>query len=450
MRKQTAYTLFLALILLQGSAWSDCTEHFFSDVDFPLVDQFVNSKRSLTFEDKKKNLKVFGDVRADWIWRKESEGMIELRGDGARDRFGIPIVPDQIEAKMNLMTDYSCRDFWGFMNIEFANFYGIERREGGCRDFPNSPQLLFGSGFCNLLCLKRAYMGMTVWKEEGKKLDLELGRKALYYNFDSRIQYKARVDGLFARYNNNLAKYAEGRSSDFFIKAMGFVIDYYTLYWGAVAETGIYNIFDTGFDWKYSFINWRNKKPNRCGVADPDGWRYTNSQITVDYNFRKPIFGKKLNLYGAYIINHSAARRTFIALSLMDGEELPPDIVLPDNAFVVNPDTENDAWYLGFIWGEVKKQGDLSFDFNYQYVEAQSIPDCDVRGIGRGNLFKETFTGNRRGNANYKGLHAELLYAITDGLSIDIRYEFSRSVDKRIGPGDHRFLKFEVELIQRF
>ncbi len=441
------FNIYLSSLVLSTTLLADCDDKLFSNTDFPLIDLFTNSKRSIPFIEKAKNLRVFGDVRADWLWREEREGDTPLRGRGARDRDGVHIVADQMEAKVNLMMDYKCEDYWGFANFEFANVFGIERIQDKCNESENSSQLLYGSGISNVICLKRAYMGMIVWRGENKKIDIELGRKALYYNFDSRIQYKARADGFFARYNHIIGEYEKGRSSDISLKTMIFSTDQISYYYGLIGQGAIFNILDSGFDFKLSFINWRNRKPNRCGVEDPLGWRFCNGQMTLDYNFHEPIMGKKLNFYGAVVHNFCAKRVTFLELSEADFPEGEPP---PDHANELNPDKENSAWYLGFIYGEVKKEGDFSFDCNYQWVEAQAVPDCDIRGIGRGNIKKESFSGNRRGNANFKGLHLELLYAITDGLSVDVKFEFSRSIDSRIGAGNHRYDKFEVEFIQRF
>ena len=95
----------------------------------------------------------------------------------------------------------------------------------------------------------------------------------------------------------------------------------------------------------------------------------------------------------------------------------------------------------------MKKEGDWSVEIQYQYVQAQAIPEGDVSGIGRGNVLDESFTTcSRRGEGNYKGWRFESLYAITDNLIIDTIYEFSNAANKQIG-GPHEYEKFEVETI---
>jgi len=100
--------------------------------------------------------------------------------------------------------------------------------------------------------------------------------------------------------------------------------------------------------------------------------------------------------------------------------------------------------------GEVLKEGDWSFEIQYQYVQAFSIPDKDVSGIGRGNVHKDSITGPAaRGNTNYKGWRFEGLCAITDDLTVDSILEFSQDVDPSIG-GSHHYSKFEIETIYAF
>lgn len=426
---------------LLGQVKPSCRDEI-QTVDFPAVLDWINPKRTLTYLNKEKNLKLKGDIRTDFLFRRERMGNLFLRGGNAHDKNNIAIPSDQLAVKMNLKADYQCDEAWLVTQIEFDNNMGIQQLNRSCKE---QPQLLFGSGFCDYLCLKRAYVGYVFWtKGENKeeRLYMEFGRRSLYYVFDSRIQFKARVDGIWLKYSNTFQKYEEDRSSNYYAILSSFLVNKKDNHFGYAAETGIFNVCDTGFDWKLSFINWRLNGKNQCGVQDPLGWRFSNVQITGDYNFKERFWGKKLNLYGAFLINLAASHVSF---TIEQGENNDIEVTP-----IVNPQKENKGWYLGFIFGEVKKQGDFSFDCNYQYVEAQAVSDCDIRGIGRGNSRKESFPRDRRGNSNYKGIHTELLYAITDKLSLDISMDLSRPVDRKIGAIDHRYGKFEVEFIHSF
>ena len=110
---------------------------------------------------------------------------------------------------------------------------------------------------------------------------------------------------------------------------------------------------------------------------------------------------------------------------------------------------DNLAWYLGFIAGEVCKKGDWAFDANYQVVQAQSIPEQDVSGIGdRSNILCGTLTLDNRGFKNYKGWRFEALYALTDNLSIDAILEFLKHDRKEIK--NRKYSKFEIQAIYAF
>lgn len=429
-------------------------------VDFPALENFLRAFRTESYADKIPDFKLSGDVRVDFLSRREHQGPIYFRGGNAHDRNGIPIPNDIVALKTNLRLDYVNDKTWMVSQIEFDNNAGIEDPGIGCKDCVVCPQLIFGSGFCDYLCLKRCYAGYELWRCEDQKITAEIGRRSLYYVFDSRIQYKARVDGVYAKYSNTYAKYEDDRSSNAYLSTAYFLIDKKCNHFGYAAEVGVYNPFDLGFDFKASFINWKKYGLNECGVRNPLGWRFSNVQFNLDYNFREKVYGKDFNIYSAFVVNLAATHETF---------NLDVDIDLVDQITferitATNPHKENLGWYVGFIWGDVKKEGDFSFDCNYQYVQAEAVPECDLRGIGRGNANKETFSRTRRGNSNYKGLHAELLYAITDRLQLDVTWDSSRSVEKNVGLiivrdqktgqtriyNNHIFSRFEIELIHAF
>ncbi|MDB2613936.1 hypothetical protein N9Y92_02110 [Chlamydiales bacterium] len=433
MKKISLILLSILTICSLNGEVNDCCKDI-SQVDFAPLYPFIQSKRLISLKDKMPPLKIKGDVRTDFLSRRERARDEDFRGGNAKDKQGVAIPQDQISFKMNLKAEYTCDDAWFVAQVEFDELGGMQQRLVSCE---KSPEGMWGSGFCDYLALKRAYFGYEFWKKDKEKLIGEIGRRSLYYTFDSRIQFKARVDGIYLKYSNTFAEYKEERSSNAYITGALFLVNLFDKHYSYAAETGVYNVFDTGFDWKYSFVDWRLKGKNVCGVEDPLGWRFCNSQITCDYNFRKKFWDKKLALYGAFLVNHCASTVSFV----LENNKLTT---------VQNPQKENLGWYLGFIIGEVKKKGDFSFDCNYQHVEAQAVPECDIRGIGRGNLRKESFTANRRGNSNFKGFHFELLYAITDKMSLDITLDTSRAIDNKIGFGIHHYSKFEVEFIHSF
>lgn len=461
------YLIFLSLFflgILHGEDPGEVCGREISLVDFPILENFLRGFRVESFGEKLPKLELTGDVRIDLLWRRERQGNFYYRGGSAHDKEGVAIPADVFAIKSNLRVDFVGEKTWMVGQVEFDNNAGIDSglpNDLECSSCFFCPQLLWGSGFCNYLCLKRCYAGMDLWKCEGEKILAEIGRRSLYYVFDSRIQFKARVDGIFAKYTNTYAKYDDERSSNAYLQVAYFLIDKHCNHFGYAAELGLFNPFDLGFDTKVSFINWKKYGKNECGVRNPLGWRFSNVQFSLYYNFREKVFDQDFRLYSAYLVNLAATHESFNLQVDVDPATNTIDV---ERLIAINPHKENVAWYVGFIIGDVKKQGDYQFDCNYQYVEAEAVPDCDVRGIGRGNARKESFSRNRRGNSNYKGLHMELLYGITDMLQVDVTYDSSRSVDKNIGVliitneatgvskifKNHIYNRFSIELIHAF
>ena len=118
--------------------------------------------------------------------------------------------------------------------------------------------------------------------------------------------------------------------------------------------------------------------------------------------------------------------------------------------------------YAGFTIGQVRRAGDFAIDTNFQWVQAQAIPDFDVSGIGRGNacrvgLYTNNINGSGGattnatavGSCNYKGFVIDALYAFTDNLTINQNYQMSWTLNKYIGP-NLKLKQFETEFIYAF
>jgi hypothetical protein len=404
--------------------------------DFEAVVEYVNTKRIIELEEKACKLVISGDIRAEWSHITEKLHGQRLRGSRL-DRCGAGFLSNNdFDIDVNLYFEYKCERAWGVVHVEFDNPAGVQEGDKICGVRPLiydrcsriDPDGCFGSGDCNRLCLRKAFMGYNICSDGKTRLDIEVGRRRLYDVFDSRIQFLARFDGLVLRYAT------QWKCTDFYWNLGGFVVDERVNHFSFVTEFGALRIAETGLDLKYSFINWFFHGRNRCDVAKARGWRFDNSQVTIAYRFDPDYCQLRSKVYGAFIVNHAAQR-----------------------LHVTRNKKENIAWYVGFLFGEVIKEGDWSVDCNYQYCEAQAVPDCDLSGIGRGNFFKETFTMggpdgdpfNARGDANYKGMRLEGLYALTDDLSIDAVFQYSVPADKAIG-GPMNYSKFKVEAIYAF
>jgi hypothetical protein len=285
----------------------------------------------------------------------------------------------------------------------------------------------------------------------------------LYYVFDSRVQFLSRLDGIVFTYEANSEAVRK-----YYAKLAGFVVDERVNHYAWATEVGAIGIMDTGFDLKYSFIDWMPHARGRCGkiickddhipfvfknkakfIHDPLAFQFYVSQWTAAYTFDPELFcGVPVRAYGAFLMNHGRKyARVYKGTNV---------VVTPENTKVYRlkdePTTKikaNLGWYVGVLVGEVEKEGDWSVEAQYQYVEALCMPEMDEAGISRGNVLNESFTHTGRGFTNYKGWKVEALYAITNELTLDAIVEASRQANRRLG-GRHRYSKVELEAIYAF
>ncbi len=478
------------------------------------VREFVDSKENIPVKEKAKNLEISGDVRFEYTnlrekgvvlfvdkggsdyssgyrelppgnvtinkngraEQKNSKGVVtplniyekyrNLRGGHYVDIDGLPVSHNDFDVEFNLKLKYVYENAWANAQLQFDNPCGIKRGFGCSEKFPifnRDGSRVFradsdtritakGSGEQNLLSLKRAFIGYNLWADGKNRFDIEVGRRKLSDVFDSEIQFTARFDGMLVKYATSI-----GEISDFYWNTGAFVIDERKNHFGWVTEFGFLNVFDTGLDLKYSFIDWRKFGVNRCFARNPWGAAFANSQITAEYNFSTPeIFCKTYpaQLYAGFLVNQAANKSKF------------------------THKRENLGAFAGFYIGEVNKKGDWMVDIEYIYVQAQAIPDFDVGSIGRGNIIDENFyeiyqidaysdsnydsSGDvysssggligyfpRRGNANFHGWRIDTLYAITDNLSIELEFETSTEITRKLG-GPHKYADFEIEVIYAF
>lgn len=465
--------------------------------DDQAVSAFIDSKENIPVKDKAKNLEISGDVRFEYTKRFEkgvviyqpkasssssssslpsftgsSESSLEpdfvenyrsLRGGNYVDSRGVPISHNDFDVEFNLKLKYTFDHAWANAQLQFDNPCGIRGRNDCVTRYivlnkkgtevesslpVDAKRCYKGSGEGAAINLKRAFIGYNFYADGHDRFDIEVGRRKFSDVFDSELQFTARFDGILLKYATVIPSV-----SDFYWNTAGFVIDENRSHFGWITEFGFLNIRDTGLDLKYSFIDWRKEGRNRCFERHPIGMEFANSQITLAYNFEPEIYCHKLpaQFYGGFLFNHAAHKSKFCRRK------------------------ENLGAYAGFTIGEVNKKGDWSIDIEYIYIQAQAVADFDVGSIGRGNLLNECFvdiveadvfssgsdsfsSGSsssdnryyaRRGNANFKGLRIDSLYAITDNLSIEMIYQFSREINRKLG-GRHKYSDLEIEVIYAF
>lgn len=407
--------------------------------DFDALRDYLKSKRAVDIEESISSLSISGDVRTEYRHMNESCKGQRLRGHGAVDLRGRPVSRNDFDIEFNLRFDYICEKAWASAQIRYDNSAGVDDNghpcffdddaEPGCcleqaRRCVGDPEGYHGSGNCDDLCLKKAYMGYELYADDCSRFFFELGRRGNLYNvFDSNIQFLSRFDGLLLKYESTWDCVA-----DWYIQAAGFLVDERVNHFAWVTEVGFLNIADSHIDFKYSIIDWEKHGINRCFARNPAGFRFINSQFTTAYTLNPEWLGIKTKFYGAFLVNHAARK-------IQAGS---------------HKKYKNIGWYAGVLFGEVRKEGDWALEIQYQFVEAQAMPDDDAGGICRGNILDESFTTcSRRGNTNYKGWKFEGLYAFTDNLTLDTIIEWSKAEDSSIG-GTHTYSKFEMEAIYAF
>jgi hypothetical protein len=449
-----------------------------NESDFDALRDFVKTKRDVPLSKKSTNMVIAGDVRFEWrnlyekgrkyeypqlLWKNRN-----LRGHGATDMAELPISKNDFDVEFNLYFDYTTDRAWAVAQLNFDNSAGVFDNNKACNcddisqalvdiilngDCGADPEGWHGSGSCEDICLKKAYIGYNIFSRCDERLDVELGRRRLYSVFDSKIQFLSQFDGILFKYSNKFECV-----SDFYINTAWFVVDERVNHFGYVTETGFMNVCDSGFDAKYSFIYWPKMGKNRCFYHDPAGMQYVNSQFTLYYHFDESLICKPVTAYGAFLINMDPHDHVYI-YDIAPGEKVKGQVIafrkIKNSARVIfnhrkTLKHQNLGWYVGLKFGDrVSKEGDWSFDARYEYVEAAAVGDGDVNGIGRGNVLKYSFTQNLLGNANFKGMKFEFLYALTDNFVFNTTVAFSKQIDRSFG-GAHHYSYFKTEAVYAF
>lgn len=429
------FRYLLPVVLIAGTAAIHGADSFhdeeLNERDTDALRQFINVKRIENVEENQ-NLTISGDVRTEWRHMNEKDHGDQLRGSGgAFDKNCVPISRNDFDIEFNLRFDYVTERAWAVAHLQFDNTAGIERDVdcvcsekvcgGRCQSSRGNGvshctrHRFLGSGSCDDICLKRAYMGYNIFKDCGR-LDVELGRRTLYDVFESEIQFLSRFDGLLLKYSDSWECVA-----DWYIQAAGFLVDEKTNHFGWVTELGFFNICDSSVDLKYSFIDWEKRGTDRCFNRNPEQFKYKNSQVTLTYHFNKETFCVPAEIYGAFLINHAGSQPR-----------------------VKRHSRDNLAWYAGMTVGKVAKEGDWAIDVQYQWVQPNAIAWDDESGIGVGDVLSDVC--GEFPISGYRGWRIDFLYALTDDLTIQAILEAARSLQQR----SHSYSKMEVEAVYAF
>lgn len=377
------------------------------DVNLQALKEWLATKRAITIDERGGALSISGDIHVEYL--ALSEQLNGVKNIGYRSYH--PLIPeDQFDIEFNLMLDYRSDRTWGSVKVEFDNNAGIL------------------TGTFNHLFLERAFFGIRLFDTDNSTTELEFGRSFLTYNFDSQIQFGSIMDGILLKYNRSSAHFG-----DFYLLAAPFIVSEILTQISFVMETGLLNIWNTGFYAKYSLIDWNTKNyaDDRLDRANS----FINSQFILGYRFKAPFFDAVTIVYAAYLINTAAKKYE-----------------------ILNNQKDNMAGYIGITMGELRKKHDWSFSTSFQIVEPQAIPYLDFNGIGiynPENIGLYTIAGNKEGaatlretavaNGNYYGLVASFLYAIENNLTLSQRFAFSRPYVHL--PQKFHFQAYKLELI---
>lgn len=378
---------------------------YLEEEDVEALREWVKTKQQqVTVKKKGGNLSISGEIRTELQSTNEKK-------DGVKQRAAIRAW----DVEVNLMLSYRADRTWGVIKLEFDNNAGTV------------------GGTFSRLALERAFFGGRVVDGDLYTIDLEIGRRALGYTFDSKVQFGSFMDGILFKYDH-----AFETIGDLYFHGGPFLVDEARDHYAYVGEIGLLNIGKTGAYSKLSYIDWDTKHTDNHLVNNAFSFR--NLQLTLGYKVSPSwLWGKLTTFYGAALVNTAAVETV-----------------------VTNDKKENLAWYVGCSIGVLRKQWDWSFDINYQWVQAQAVPDFDGSGIGRGNaegvgLYSTKKRGEGSaltshttvGAGNYKGISIEFLYNLTNTITVYQSWRQSVNYTKAIGP-NFSYKQYEVEVIFAF
>lgn len=395
-------------------------------VDPRVLRDFIESRGLIECRNKEGKLTIAGDVRARWMCTAEKvdtetdKGTLKgsVRGAGTNTAHNI------FKSEVNLFLDYVAPRSWVSTKLRWSAFDGID------------------GGSSTRVDMDRAFIGFDVYNKCTEDFYIEVGRTKLDYLFESRVEFGSTFDGLHIYYTREFPKLGV-----FVIHGGPFIVDSFSSHYAWAIETGLTKWAGTGLGFKYSIIHWnRHSSTLNYGNLPGAGNVYIEDNARYRFIVSQMLFGyerkidwckcKTLYVYAAVLANH-----------------------VPINADITLNEKNNRAWYAGFTLGKLCKACDWSLDIMYQYVQALAVPEFDLSGIGHGNaansllsdLINLGIPNSRRGQGftNFKGWQFNLLYALTDTLSVRSKLEFSRPIRKSIG-GDFKYTNFEMSVIYAF
>lgn len=385
---------------------------------------FIESKGLIECRQKEGLLTIAGDVRARWLATGEEVNGVKKRGTGT------DYAVNFFRSEVNLYLDYAAKRSWVATKLKFVNIDGVD------------------GGSATRTELERAFIGYDIFERGKEDFYIEVGRTKMDYLYESSLEFSSIFDGIHLFYTN-----VWPCLGPFTIHGGPFIVDSFSNHYGWVVETYFSNLWDSGFSIKYSIIDWlRGAKTYDYGnlkanpvTGKPSGevdlrnnprYQFVVAQLLLGYEREVSLPRcKTLFVYGAFLDNFAAKK-----VKQTDYTKA------------------NLAWYAGFTLGELCKACDWSLDINYQYLQAQAVPEFDLNGIGHGNtddglLSDWIILGSNPGAlsifTNYQGLEASFLFALTNTLTLKTRAAYSVPINKAIS-GPFHYKGFEMAVIYAF
>lgn len=400
----------LSIFIWQYSYAQTAADAGRNELDMEAYKKWIREKRMVTIKEIGGDLSISGEVRVEYQKDNEIKNGIKQRGQNSTTHRA----DNSFDVEVNLMFDYHQERTWAAVRLEFDNDMGIF------------------SGTTDHLSLERAYLGGRIVDGDTFSFDAELGRRLFSDIFDSKIEFDTTYDGAVLKFNK-----AYEAIGAFYLNLGVYLVNDFFNHYGEVAELGCLQIADTGFYIKYSFVNWKKHFSN---FITNERFNFANSQVIFGY--QGTTFDKYTKVYIAGLINHLAEHLTLV-----------------DKKY---PRRYNLGAYIGVSYGRILKGGDWAINVCFEYVMPQAVPDFDSSGIGRGNAERvglytlnidgtgpPTTSKDAVGNENFKGFTFDLLYSITDNLTLYQNFKISNNQTYKVGPS-LSFKRYEMEFIYAF
>ena len=268
------FVLLSSAVLLSGIAHAADMQ----DEDIQALRDWINSKRMITVRELGGQLSISGEVRA------EMQAISATNNGKAERGRGTGKSNNDYDVEFNLSIDYRTENTWSAARIKFDNDAGTFVEH-------------YGSGTKDKIRVDKAYFGYRVIDRDRHTADVEVGRRAMYLIFDSKLQFLSNFDGV-----NFKDSYAVDKVGDLYYQLGAFIVNEKKDQAAYVGELGILNAANTGFYTKYSLIDWDTKQVDKV----PEEFHFIVSQLLLGYKFIPQPWDKVVNFYLGGLYNHRA------------------------------------------------------------------------------------------------------------------------------------------------